>query len=258
MKAWLFDVDGVITNPTEKKANSNVIKKLAEILRRGDIIGLNTGRALEFVINEVLNPLEKGLEEKNLLQNIFFVGEKGGTWGDYKNGKIENIVDPQINIPGELIQKTRDLVNFKYSKTMFFDETKKTMISVEYKKGEDINKFHSEQKTLEEDMKKILAHLNLTDLVIDPSIIATDIQSKIVGKDLGVQRFLNILGNLEPEEFETFGDSPGDIEMHKYLIKLGHKSKFIFVGEKEIENDPNIIVTNAKFDKGTEEYLQRN
>ncbi len=256
MKAWLFDVDGVITNPEFKKANPQIIKKLSEILERGEILGFNTGRALEFVIEEVLKPLESTLINKDLLYNVFFVGEKGGTWGDYKNGKIENIVDPQISIPDELTQKIRDLISFKYSDTMFFDETKRTMISTEFIKGKDLNKFHEEQESLVEEMKKILEHLGLSNLVIEPSIIATDIQNPHVGKDLGVERFLSLIkGRGEPEEFETFGDSPGDLEMHKYLIKHGHKSKFIYVGIKEIENDTNIIKTSAKFDEGTVEHL---
>ena len=256
MKAWLFDVDGVITNPELKKANPQIIKKLSEILERGEILGFNTGRALEFVIEEVLKPLEVTLTNKDLLYNVFFVGEKGGMWGDYKNGKIENIVDPQISIPDELNQKIRDLISFKYSDNMFFDETKRTMISTEFKKGTDLSKFHEEQKILVEEMRKILEHQGLNNLTIEPSIIATDIQNPHVGKDLGVERFLMLIkGKGEPEEFETFGDSPGDLEMHKYLVKHGRKSKFIYVGNKEIENDPNVVKTTAKFDEGTLEYL---
>lgn len=259
MKAWLFDVDGVITNPETKTSNPEIIKIISQILERGEIVGLNTGRSLQFVIKNVLNPLEKIIPNKDLLYNIFFVGEKGGTWGDYKNGEIENIVDPQIRMPDELVQKIRDLIAFKYSDTMFFDESKETMISTELTTGKDLDKFHEEQKTLVEDIKKILEHLGLSNLTIEPSIIATDIQNPHVGKDLGVERFLMLIKHLkEPSEFETFGDSPGDLEMHKYLVKNGHKSKFIFVGPKEIENDQNIIKTREKFDKGTLEYLTSN
>ncbi len=259
MKAWLFDVDGVITNPELKKANPQIIKKLSEILERGEILGFNTGRALEFVIEDVLKPLNVALTNKELLYNVFFVGEMGGTWGDYKNGKIEDTIDPQITIPDELIQKIRDLISFKYSDTMFFDETKKTMISVELIKGKDLARFHEEQKKLIEDMRKILEHLGDANLVIDPNIISTNIINSHVGKDLGVKRFLMLIKDRpEPEEFETFGDNQSDLEMHKYLIKNGHKSRFIYVGAKEIEEGKNIIKTKAKFDKGTIEYLSVN
>lgn len=259
MKAWLFDVDGVLTNPTEKKiVEPQIITEIIKRLETGGIIGLNTGRSLDFVINEVLKPLEQKLLNKELLQNVYFVGEKGGTWGDYKNGKMGNNVDEGISVPSELIQKVRDLITDKYLDTMFFDETKKTMISTEFKKGADLSKFHEEQKNLVEEMKKILEHLGLSNLKIEPSIIATDIQNFHVGKDLGVERFLKMLGKTEPEEFETFGDSPGDLEMFKYLTRNGHKTRFIYVGNKEIEDNENIIKTRGKFDKGTLEYLRTN
>jgi hydroxymethylpyrimidine pyrophosphatase-like HAD family hydrolase len=142
---------------------------------------------------------------------------------------------------------------------MFFDETKETMISTEFKKGSDLNKFHEEQKDLVEEMKKILDFLGVNNLKIEPSIIATDIQNPHVGKDLGVERFLTMIhGKPEPEEFATFGDSPSDLEMYKYLTKKGHKAKFIYVGNKEIEDGENIIKTKAKFDLGTVEYLLGN
>ncbi len=259
MKAWLFDVDGVITNPILKKANPQIILKLIEILEKGEIIGLNTGRSLDFVIEEALKPLEQVLPNKNLLQSLYFVGEKGGTWGDYKNGEIEHRIDETISVPNKLIERIRNLITNKYSDTMFYDETKRTMISTEFKKGADIDKFHEEQKRLVEEMKIIVAELGLNQLVVEPSIIATDIQNSHVGKDLGVQRFLEMIkGKQEPQEFETFGDSPGDLEMYKYLIRNGHKARFIYVGNKEIENGEGIIKTKDKFDKGTLEYLTSN
>jgi len=101
--------------------------------------------------------------------------------------------------------------------------------------------------------------MNLEHLVLEAGIIATDIQDSRMGKDLGVQRFLDMINGLhEPDEFETFGDSPGDLEMYKYLMKLGHKAKFIYVGKKEIEDGENIIKTEGKYDTGTLEYLKSN
>ena len=46
--------------------------------------------------------------------------------------------------------------------------------------------------------------------------------------------------------------------MFKYLEKHGHKVRFIYVGEKEIEEGEKILKTQAKFDKGTVEYLTSN
>jgi hydroxymethylpyrimidine pyrophosphatase-like HAD family hydrolase len=67
MKAWLFDVDGVLTNPQEKKiVESKIIEFLIKILSSGELIGLNTGRSLEFVEKEVLEPLQNHLQKPEL------------------------------------------------------------------------------------------------------------------------------------------------------------------------------------------------
>lgn len=255
MKAWLFDVDGVLTNPTEKRiVEEGILEKLTEIVESQDMLGLNTGRSLEFVEREVIDLLESRVSNKELLNNVYFVGEKGGTWARFENGEIKEYLDETISVPKELEDKIIKLINEKYSNTMFFDASKKTMISTEFKKGADLDRFHEQQKVLALEMKKILDEMGLGNLTIEPSIIATDIQNPHVGKDLGVQRFLEMLG-VEPEEFETFGDSPGDLEMFKYLEQNGRKARFIYVGEREIEEGERIIKTEAKFDKGTLEYL---
>lgn len=258
MKAWLFDVDGVLTNPTEKRVEEpEIINKLLKILQSGDLIGLNTGRSLEFVEREVITPLEKITSDRSLLDNLFFVGEKGGTWGMFINGQMKEYVDEKIKIPIELQNEVRTLIEKDFKETTFYDESKRTMISTEYKKGADIDAYHEEQKKLEEILKVILRKFNLTDLKVEPSIIATDIQTAKVGKDLGVERFLNMIKDKsEPEEFETFGDSPSDIEMFKYLKSKDHKAVFVYVGPKEIEEGERIIKTKEKFDKGTLEYFK--
>lgn len=259
MKAWLFDVDGVITNPEEKKANPEILNKIASFSNRGDLIGFNTGRSLEFVIEEVLKPLEEIIHDKKFLKNIFIVGEKGGDWAFYENEKLEIKTDKSLTPPNSLSDRIRKLIEEKYSATTFFDASKKTMISAEIIKGTDLDKYHEDQKAFENEIRQILKEMALQNLIIESGIIATDIQHPKMGKDLGVQRFLDMIKDLhEPSEFETFGDSPADFEMCKYLVKMGHKAKFIYVGKKEIENGKNIIKTEAKYDLGILEYLDSN
>lgn len=259
MRAWLFDVDGVITNPELKEANPKILDKIVKFLNSGDIIGFNTGRSLKFTIKEILEPLKSKITDESHLEKIFSVGEKGGDWALFENGDLKIKTDESIKPPKELEERIKSLIEEKFSDTIFFDSTKKTMISAEIIKDTELSKFHEDQKRFDEEVEQILKEMKLTNLKIDSSIIATDIQNPKVGKDLGVQRFLNMIKGLhEPSEFETFGDSPGDLEMYKYLVKNGHKAKFIYVGKKEIEDEENIIKTKAKYDEGTLEYLTSN
>lgn len=258
MKAWLFDVDGVITNPELKKSNPEIIYKIHLLLKNGDIVGLNTGRSIDFISQEVLIPLENIVNEKKLLDNIYSVGEKGGVWAKYEDQVLNLSIDESLRPPPELENKVKSLIKDYYSNTTFLDKSKKTMISTELKKGINLSKFTEDQNKLVKILEKILKEMKLYDFSLEPTLIATDIQHKKAGKDLGVERFLELIkGMHEPEEFETFGDSPGDLEMHLYLKRNGHKSKFIYVGKKEIETKEDIILSTQKYDLGTIEYLNK-
>ncbi|WP_228394970.1 hypothetical protein, partial [Modestobacter roseus] len=60
---------------------------------------------------------------------------------------------------------------------------------------------------------------------VDPSVIATDVESADVGKDLGARRALTLLsadGPL-PRAWHTVGDSRSDYRMADQLHALGHR-----------------------------------
>src|SRR5690348_10164825 len=85
MNAWIFDVDGVITNPQEKIISDvRLLDELIKRLKKKDIIALNTGRSLAWLRKNIIALLEKRLDDKNesrsLLNNFFVVGEKGACW----------------------------------------------------------------------------------------------------------------------------------------------------------------------------------
>lgn len=260
-QAWLFDVDGVITNPVKKTITEpEILDELLKRLQRNEIIGLNTGRAIEFVKAQVLKPLEDKVEDKNLLDNIIAVGEKGGVWITYVNGERAEEIDPEIKVPDELREKIHTLVDFEHSKTMFYDVSKRTMITVEMKKGVSLETYHEDQEILAKKIQNILNEMNLTELKIDTSTIAIDIENSHVGKALGAQKFLKILKekNKLPGYITAFGDSNSDLEMIPPLRESGISTKFVFVGITSHEEREDIVTTENDFDKGTIEYLKKN
>ncbi len=99
----------------------------------------------------------------------------------------------------------------------------------------DLDRFHQRQKALVKDLKRLLKKYKLQNIYrIDPTTIATDVESPKVGKALGADRFLQFLKkmDLEPQEFETFGDSKSDFEMSDELHKRGKKVTMIYVGDR--------------------------
>jgi len=264
-RAYLFDVDGVLTSPEAKRVEqAEIFDQLAKRLLGGHPVGLNTGRALEFVIEEVLQPLEKKLDGNPLLQNLFAIGEKGATWITYneKNQRIA-VVDASISVPKELQQDVKELVSQPpYADVMFCDETKKTMLTVELLSGKTIAEFEEPQRMLTEALKQLLLKHNLVDtLKIDAGHIATDIENKYVGKNLGAKRFVDLLEEkgLHPEEYRGFGDSRSDYDMYAELKKMGKKAVFVFVGRERAllgKSLEGVIFTAQPDDKGTLEFLQ--
>src|SRR5476651_417162 len=85
---WIFDIDGVLTSPQEKKiVNQFLFDQFITWLQNQNPIALNTGRSLEWVYQQVLTPLKRHIAAKNLspniLHNLIAVGEKGADWLTY-------------------------------------------------------------------------------------------------------------------------------------------------------------------------------
>jgi hydroxymethylpyrimidine pyrophosphatase-like HAD family hydrolase len=265
--AWLFDVDGVLTSSTEKRVTQpEIFNQLIKRLENGDLVGLNTGRAIDFIITQILDPLEKQISNRSLLKNIYAIGEKGATWITFNEKGVKKIdIDPKISVPVEIQNQTRKLVSQPpYSEVMFYDETKKTIITIEINMGTSPNDFKELQSELVQPFQDLLNQNHLDeDFEIVLSRIAIDFQSKHVGKDLGARKFVELLtkdGNI-PDKYICFADDTSDYEMLTELKRLGKDAKLVFVGEKEklegLDLTP-VIFTSQPLDKGTLEYLQNN
>jgi hydroxymethylpyrimidine pyrophosphatase-like HAD family hydrolase len=263
--AYLFDVDGVLSDPKEKKVTQpELFQQVISILQKGEPLGLNTGRSTEWLLDRFINPLLDRINDKSILQNFFVVGEKGGTWITFnKEGVMHHGRDKELVILEELINKSKQLIEEKYHDSMFFDETKETMLSIEMRDGFSIETFHQRQKSLLEDLVQLLKKYSLEKTYnIDPTTIATDVESPKVGKALGADRFLQFLydNDISPVEFITFGDSKSDFEMSDELERRGKKVKMIYVGDKEKlgEIHKNYLIEYiGDFSHGSLEYLKK-
>ena len=236
--AWIFDVDGVITNPSKKQVKeTQILDYIFEQLKKDKPIILNTGRSLTWIIDRVINPLIEKAKDKIIFKNLFAVGEKGGTWLTIdENGIIKQNEDKSINVPQALKSQVRKLINIEYPNSMFYDESKLTMISTEMKDDLAIENYKEKQIELNEKLQQILEKDGLEKILkVDPSTIATDIQNKKVGKGFAIKRIMEWLRNnkLKPEKFLTFGDSINDVSMAEKLKEMNLPVEFVFVGDKK-------------------------
>jgi hypothetical protein len=145
---------------------------------------------------------------------------------------------------------------------MFWDPTKLTMVSVEMVDGMPIQRFAPRQRELVTALHELLDNEHAGhSLEIDASTIATDIQDRRAGKDLGARRIVEWLERrgLTPEHFVTVGDSQSDTAMAAEL-QDAHHVDFVFVGDpaslKAEALRCRVVQTSARFELGTLEYLQ--
>lgn len=264
MKAWLFDVDGVITNPQAKKIiRLEIVDEIIKILQKGSAVGLITGRSVDWLQERVLNKFLEQCPSCNIFENLFISGEKGGVWGALgMNGKVKAEIDRSLELPKKAQDEIRSLVRDKFSDIAFYDEPKKTMSSVELIDGLRIEKFKEIQPNLDSLIRNILKQHNLEkDFRVDSVLISSDIQNKRAGKDLGTQRFINWLreNNFTPAQFIAFGDNHSDLAMGEYLFNKGYKVTYVFVGKPDLITKDyypfEVIYTLKLYDEGTLEYL---
>lgn len=264
--AWLFDVDGVLSNPISKKIDEKqIFNEFLRRLKEGDIIGINTGRSIDYISEGILDPLEQLISDRTILRNIIALGEKGAALITYSQDGTRLVnLDSSVSIPNKLQLEVKNIAGkYPYSTVMFDDSTKKTMLSFEMKTGANQEEFKELQSKFVADLNDILVKMNLSDdYEVGVFRISTDIQSKNVGKAFATKKFVEILTERQivPSGYFCFGDDTADYEMFEELKRLGKKVKFVFVGEKERlegKNLESVIFTKETLDKGTLEYLQQ-
>jgi hydroxymethylpyrimidine pyrophosphatase-like HAD family hydrolase len=259
----IFDVDGVITDPQEKKITQlEIIDEIIKRIEMGEPVALNTGRSIVWLMDRVINPLLNKIKNKIALKKFFASGEKGATWITFdENGEIKYHKDESISVPKSIQVKIRNLINSEFSESMFYDETKKTMISTEMKDGFSVEKYSELQICLNEKIKLLLNKDNFSKrLKVDPTVIATDVENVHVGKGFAIERILKWLDEkkLRPQKFITFGDSLSDLPMPEKLHEKGKNVEFIFVGKNIIKKPYPFSITDTKelYEKGTVEALK--
>lgn len=262
--AYLFDVDGVLTDLVEKQVTETALfSYLSSFLHKGDIVAFNTGRSAKWVKERIINQLFEKLDKKELLSDVIIVAEKGGVWMTFDdNATAHQEQDPSMAIPQEFNEQIKQLVEGKYNDAMFFDDTKETMISVEMHDGFDLSSYNKRQKEFNSEVEQLLSKKGLNERYKIHSLsISTDVEEHHAGKALGVDRLLTLFDEkgIIPGAFITFGDSPADFEMGDELAKRGKDITFVYTGDKETLGEitkPYPIEFAEGYSRGTLSYLE--
>lgn len=240
----LLDVDGPIASPlTRTIAIPSIAHDLVALTAIGVPIAFITGRSDAFIRDQVVAPLlAVGLADalRQPGARMYGVFEKGGAWATIDpSGMGEVEVDASVALSRRAVDGVRQLVTDEYADTMFFDETKRAMISVEQRTDVDSAAYRPAQERFQAAAFDLVTGLGLglrygdrvvpdaagmVPFRIDPTIISTDIESVALDKDRGAERALAAFarhGEL-PRRWRSVGDSRSDYAMADHLHAAGY------------------------------------
>ena len=236
----LLDVDGPIASPvTRTIAVPSIARDLAELDNLGIPIAFNTGRSDAFLREQVIPPLQAaGLDEGVRLWGIC---EKGAVWMRITaDGAGDVHVDEELRMPEEFDREIERIVREDFADIVFYDDTKRAMVSLEQLTDIPNETFRAAQPALDDAIAALLRRQDLgyerdeervpdsrggIRYRIDPTIISTDVESNRTGKDLGAHLMLSFLsdeGIPLPPRWRTMGDSRTDYAMSDWLHENGH------------------------------------
>jgi hypothetical protein len=239
----LLDIDGPIASPlTRSIAIPSIIDDLIALTAAGVPIAFITGRSDAFVREQVMAPLfAAGLRQALEVpgSRMFTVFEKGAAWATIgPDGMGETEIDRSVAVPVELVDRVRAIHAAQFSDTMFWDDTKYAMISIEQRTDADFADFQEAQHRLNDAAFAAAVELGLGIRLgdravpdtrggipwrLDPTIISTDIESVTLDKDKGAERALEhfrATGPL-PTLWRSVGDSRSDYKMADYVHSVG-------------------------------------
>jgi hydroxymethylpyrimidine pyrophosphatase-like HAD family hydrolase len=260
--ALLLDVDGPVASPVTRDVKPDIILDLVALAAAGIPVVFNTGRSDAFIREQVMEPMiAAGIPAGTVIHAIC---EKGAVWFSYTSAGPGPIhVDRELAVPAAYGDDIRRLVAEDYAAHMFFDETKRAMVSVEQHINVPSADYLAEQKLFDADAMELMSRHGLgvvrldhhapnsddeVDYRVDPTIISTDIESVRLGKDLGASRAVELLAaqGITPQAWRTVGDSRTDYAMADWLHHNDHPVKHVDVRPADgVPSKPYPVLTAA-------------
>ena len=257
----LLNVDDAIPSRLTRPLAPVLLPHLRALLAAGIPVELNTGRPTAFVDDQAVGALAAvGLPGGARLHAIC---EKGGTWTTAgPDGPGEVHTDPALRVPDVARTLVRRLVDGGYGDAMFVDDTKIVMATVEARTDVPNDVYLERQQGFDAELLAGLTAAGLgvrwrderhpdadgrTPWRIDPSVIATDVESDDSGKALGASRALALLADDGPlpSVWHTVGDSRSDYAMADHLHGLGYTVTHVDVGPQPPLADRPYAVTTV-------------
>lgn len=164
--ALLLDVDGPVASPLTRMVKPGIIADLVALGTAGIPIIFNTGRSDTFIREQVMVPmLAAGMPADMVVHAIC---EKGAVWFSFTSEGAGPIrVDRELTVPPAFGDDIRQLVAEHFAGIMFFDESKRAMVSVEQRVDIPNEEYLREQPRFDAEALTLLARHGLPVALLD-------------------------------------------------------------------------------------------
>lgn len=272
MDAYIFDVDGVITDPqTRVIKHPEITSIIIKLLQNQNPVAFISGRTLVWLKQRIINVLENFAKTNNLpleiFKHMYVSGEFGTCETLFKNGQFSEIKNPNFVLKKELVANAKKATQ-NFSDIVFIDKEKQTHFTCEVYEDVPVSEFSKIEHEIATKYLKIIENLGLSqEYEVLEDRLGVSIKHKSANKNFATGQFLNWIKNndFKPKVYKAFGDTPYDLEIGEELKKTGVKFEFIYTGNPaDIKGNISfpIVSTLVKFgkemDEGTLEYLNSN
>ena len=262
----LLDVDGPVASPIGRRiVIDSIVDDLLTLAAAGIPIAFITGRSDAFMREQVVARLVAGGLDARA--HVFGVFEKGGCWAPVTpHGLGELEIDHTLAIPAAVRDAVEGLARERYADTMFVDEAKHVMISLEASVDVTPAEYQAAQSRFQDEVFALMSGLDLgvrygdrehpdaageVPWRIDPTIISTDVESVHLDKDRGADRALDwfAVRGVTAERWWSAGDSRSDYRMadavHARRIPVTHldvrPADGMLDREFEVATEPGLV-----------------
>jgi hypothetical protein len=265
---WCFDIDGVLTSGPEKIVNQTAIAEAVELLRRGNTVALNTGRSLDWAVQNVgleivRRAVELGVEPERLKTRFVIAGEKGAALASWDGAQFVETLSPEYVVPDNARQAIRAFSEREgVRESVVVDEGKKAMVTLEMRTGFSHLEFERIRPELQLAVEAILTDGGLADRFrVDATTIAVDVEHRASGKALAsslIEDFFKARGGGAWKGVVTVGDSASDIDMANYFGPR-FRTTHVHVGSPVAPRPDasfHLETTAERYDVGTVAFLR--
>ncbi|MDO8658545.1 MAG: hypothetical protein Q7K55_07415 [Candidatus Levybacteria bacterium] len=259
---YMFDVDGVITNPESKRANPRLLAFLANKLFCNKPVAFATTRDYQWVEENIISVIRPYLSP-NKLDNLFVSCEKGAVTITHENGKKVVSYDESLRVPEKIGERLKEKIGENNPHIFYYP--KETLFTAEIYGGDNPEALREQNRALDELYVWVTSELIQPDspYKADRTAIAIDIFNKLGNKMISAQNFVNYLKakgvDLINKKFVAVGDGKTDLEMAIGLHQAGQEVAFAWVGRGNPPQDNRFPVitpgTNVTNDEGTKDLL---